>query len=76
MLKKLDMILNIVIGAFIGNFIGSGIYNFWHFKTYPDLYFVYPAPWYTSIFLCGAVTVIVVAVAAIIKLIIRKKSKK
>ena len=33
MLRKLNCFLNIVIGSFIGVFIGFGIYKFWHFKT-------------------------------------------
>lgn len=73
MLKKFNQILNIVIGAFIGVFIGHGIYKFWDFKSHPDLYAVESAPWYTSILLWGAVTMVAVAVAVIVKLIIRKK---
>ena len=33
MLRKLNCFLNIVIGSFIGVFIGFGIYKFWHFKN-------------------------------------------
>ena len=29
MLKKLNQIINIVIGSFVGVFIGHGIYAFW-----------------------------------------------
>lgn len=76
MLKKLNQILNIVIGSFIGVFIGNGIYRFWDFKAHPDLYATYSAPWYTSILLYGVVTIIVVTVSVITKLIIRKKLKK
>ena len=38
MLRKLNYFFNIVIGSCIGVFIGFGIYKFWHFKTYPNLY--------------------------------------
>ncbi|RHS56920.1 hypothetical protein DW958_22430 [Ruminococcus sp. AM46-18] len=38
LLRKLNCFLNIVIGSSIGVFIGFGIYKFWHFKTYPNLY--------------------------------------
>ena len=38
MLRKLNCFFNIVIGSFIGVFIGFGIYKFWHFKTYSNLY--------------------------------------
>lgn len=38
MLKKLNHILNIIIGSFVGIFIGHGIYVIWDYKTYPGLY--------------------------------------
>ena len=76
MLKQLDRILNIIIGAFVGVFIGHGIYVFWDFKTRPDLYVVRSAPWYTSILLYGIVTAILLLVAVIIKWIIWRKLKQ
>ena len=60
MLRKLNCFLNIVIGSFIGIFIGYGIYKFWHFKTYPNLYAMQSAPWYTELLLDGAMVVVVV----------------
>ena len=75
MLRKLNCFLNIVIGSFIGVFIGFGIYKFWHFKTYPNLYAMQSAPWYTELLLDGALVAVVVVVCIILKLIIRKKSK-
>lgn len=74
-LKKLNYFLNIIIGSFIGVFIGHGIYVFWEYKTHPDLYAMQSAPWYTSIFVNGIVTLILLAVVVIAKLIIRKKVK-
>ena len=55
MLRKLNYFFNIVIGSCIGVFIGFGIYKFWHFKTYPNLYAMQSAPWYTECFggCCG-----------------------
>ncbi len=76
MLEKLNWILNIVMGSFIGVWIGHGIYVLWDYKTHPDLYAVQSAPWYTSILLYGAVTAVILAAAIIIKQMIRKKSKK
>ena len=52
-LKKLNSILNIVIGLDIGAFIGYGICVFWDYKTHPDLYEIRSAPWYTSILIHG-----------------------
>ena len=75
MLRKLNCFLNIVIGSFIGIFIGAGIYKFWHFKTYPNLYAMQSAPWYTELLLYGSVVAVVVVVCVILKLIIWKKLK-
>ena len=75
MLRKLNYFFNIVIGSFIGVFIGFGIYKFWHFKTYPNLYAMQSAPWYTELLLDGALMAVVVVVCIILKLIIRKNSK-
>lgn len=75
MLKKLNYILNIVIGSFIGVFAGHGLYVFWHYRTHPDLYAMQSAPWYTSILVYGFFTIIFLIVASIIKLAIRKKIK-
>ena len=73
MLRKLNCFFNIVIGASIGVFIGSGIYRFWHFKTYPNLYAMQSAPWYTELLLHGAMVAVVVVVCIILKRIIWKK---
>lgn len=75
MLKKINRILNIIIGSFIGVFIGHGIYVFWDYKTHPDLYAMQSAPWYTSILVYGLFTIVVLIVGIIIKLIIRLRLK-
>ena len=69
MLRKLNYFFNIVIGSFIGVFIGFGIYKFWHFKTYPNLYAMQSAPWY------GALVAVVAVVCIILKLVIWRKLK-
>ncbi len=74
-MKKLNNLLNTAIGAFIGAFIGHTIYDFWNFKTHPELYAMQSAPWYTSVLVHGIVTLIVVITSLIIKMIIKKKSK-
>ena len=75
MLKKINRILNIIIGSFIGVFIGHGIYVFWDYKTHPGLYAMQSAPWYTSILVYGLFTIVVLIVGIIIKLIIRLRLK-
>ena len=73
MLRKLNCFLKIVIGSFIGVFIGFGIYKFWHFKTYPNLYAMQSAPWYTELLLDGVLVTVFVIVCITLKLIILKK---
>jgi len=75
MLEKINQILNIVMGSFIGVFIGHGIYVFWDYKMHPDLYAMQSAPWYISILVYFAFTVVILAVMMIIKMIIRRKLK-
>ena len=76
MLKKLNRLLNTITGAFVGVFIGHGLYVYWDFKAHPDLYAMQSAPWYTSILLYGAVTAAILLAALVVKLIIRQKAKR
>ena len=76
MLKKINSILNIIIGSSIGVFIGHGIYVCWDYKTHPDLYAMQSAPWYTSILLYGLFTIVALIVGIMIKLIIRRRLKQ
>ena len=73
MKKKINPILNILMGSFIGYFIGSGLYKYWHFRKYPDFYIVQSAPWYTSILMCGLFTLVILAVCMIVKVIFMEK---
>ena len=75
MLKKINFILNIVIGSFIGVFIGYTIYVFWDYTTHSDLYATQSAPWYTSILIYGIVTFIILIVGTAMKMVIRKRMK-
>ena len=69
MSKRINELINIIVGVSIGVFIGYGLYSFWDFKSHPELYAMQSAPWYTRLILWGAVTIGIVAIAAIIKLI-------
>lgn len=70
-MKKLNTILNIIMGTFVGIFIGHGIYVAWNFKTHPELYAMQSAPWYTSILVYGIFTLAVLGVCILIKAIIK-----
>ena len=69
--KKINTILNCVIGAFVGVFFEESIFTCWDYKTHPEIYAVTSAPWYTSILLFGIITLAIILVALVIKLIIR-----
>ncbi|MCM1100186.1 MAG: hypothetical protein NC079_00445 [Clostridium sp.] len=73
MKKKINQLLNIIMGSFTGVFIGSGLYEYWHFKKYPDLYVLQSAPWYTSILIKGLFMLILLAICMIIKVILIEK---
>lgn len=75
-MKRLNTILNTIIGAFVGVFIGHGIYVVWNYKTCPKLYAMQSTPWYTSILVYGAFTIVVFLICFVIKVIIKHKQKK
>ena len=72
-LKKWNINLNIIIGSFIGVFTGHSIYRYFHYRKYPGLYEMQSAPWYTSIQIYGLGAVIVIFIAIILKLLIKRK---
>jgi len=74
MSKRINELINIIIGVSIGVFTGYGLYSFLDFKSHPELYAMQSAPWYIRLILWGSVTIGIVAIAAIIKLIIRKRT--
>ena len=73
MKKKVNQILNIVMGSFTGVLIGSGLYKYWHFRKYPDLYTMQSAPWYTSILINGLFMLVLLAICMIVKVILIEK---
>ena len=75
-MKKLNYILNIMMGTCVGVFIGHGIYAVWDFKTRPELYEMQSAPWYTSILVYGAFTIMVLAIGIVLKVILKHYAKK
>lgn len=73
MLKRLNIILNYVIGSFIGVFIAHSIYKYFEYTKNPDLYRSQSAPWYRSIQVNGLAVGLIIFIAIIIKLLIRGK---
>lgn len=57
------------MGSSIGVFMGYSIYEYCHFKKYPQLYAMQSAPWYTGIFVYGFFTVVLLTICIIIKVL-------
>ena len=75
-MKKLNHMLNIIIGSVLGAFVGRGLYVVQNFKTHPETYTIQSAPWYTSILVDGAFILVVLLICIVIKIIIKNSNKK
>lgn len=73
MVKSLDIILNYIIGSFIGVFIGYSIYKYLDCKKHPDLYMVQSTPRYISIQIQGIAIFTIIVIAIILRITIKKK---
>lgn len=72
-MKRLNAIINTVMGSFIGVWIGGAIFKYLDFKKRPDLYAMTSTSWYLSILVTGIALLIVLIICIIIKMIIRKQ---
>lgn len=75
-MKKVNTMLNTIMGCFVGGFIGHAVYGIWSFKTHPEVYAMQSAPWYTSILVWGAFTLAVLVVCSLLKIILKHFIKK
>ena len=76
MIRRINQIVNTIIGTFTGVYIGHILFVLWNFKTHPELYAMQSAPWYTSILVYGIFTAAIIFVALVIKFIIKRKLKQ
>ena len=74
--NQLNRILNIIMGSAVGVFIGYGLYSFWEYKKYPELYAMRSAPWYINILVYGIFAATVLILGIVLKLAIRKSMGK
>ncbi|MBQ7001436.1 MAG: hypothetical protein IJN67_10400 [Oscillospiraceae bacterium] len=75
-MKKLNQILNSIMGAFTGVFIGRSIFVLWNHKMRPELYAMQSAPWYTGILVDGVMTLVVLGSCFLLKLGLKYYKKK
>lgn len=69
-LKKVNWMINIIMGAMAGFFVGFSGYEFIFYLKHSSDYILYSAPWYTGVILCGAMTAVIEIILLVIKLII------
>ena len=70
-MKKINDLLNVLMGSFIGVFVGRAAFVWWNFKTNPELYAMQSAPWHTSMLVEAALTLVLLLVCVVIKAIIK-----
>lgn len=75
MLERINKILNIIMGVVPGVFIGRVLYVYWEYLNHPEIYMVYSAPWYVYVLPEGILALLLILIAGIVKLIIRRKLK-
>lgn len=78
-MNALNRFLNVLAGSVTGVFIGHSIYVCWEYQTYPGLYAMQSAPWYTSIltygFLTGGTLLTVLILKLAVKVITKHKKQ-
>lgn len=75
-MKKRNGMLNLIMSAFVGAFLGHGLFVVWNDKTHPGLYAMQSAPWYTSILVYGAFTLAVLLVCLVLKAVFKRRGAK
>lgn len=76
MKKKINQVINTIMAACVGVFIGHGISLYLDYKNHPDLYVIQSAPWYTGILVYGIGTFAVLIICIGIKIILKSKTDK
>ena len=69
------MLLWVVLWCAAGSFLAYGAYKYTDYKTHPEIYEAWSAPWYTGLLLYGAAVAAVMAVCLIALWWIRRKNR-
>ena len=75
-MKKLNNLLNVMMGSFFGVFVGRSIHAYWFYKTHPDIYVHFSSPWYTDIIFYALVSGVIIVALLIAKFFIKRKMLK
>lgn len=74
-LKKVNWVINIIMGAMAGFFVGYSGYECIFYLRHSSDYLLYSAPWYTGIILCGVLVAVIEIVLIVIKIAINRIMK-
>lgn len=72
--RKINRIMNVLIVVSIGFFTVDALTRFWDFKNHPEIYEAQSAPWHVALLIPGAASLILLLIALVVKIRIRKKS--
>ena len=72
-MKKLNNILSVFMGSFIGDFIGHCFSVYLFFQKHPEIYARQSAPWWVNVIPYGIITVVILTVLMVAKIIIKHK---
>lgn len=73
MKKKCSNILNSIMAASFGVFIGRISYDYYYYQKHVDWYATQTTPWYTSSIVYGSVTIGTILVVILLKRYLAKK---
>lgn len=76
MLKRISLIPNILMGSFLGVFLGRWLFQYIHYMTHPEYYASMSAPWYTGVLIHGVFTAGIILLCAIAKLVLKYMDKR
>ena len=76
MLRRISRLLNVVMGAMAGTFLGKVAFDYLHFRRNPGLYETFSAPWYTGAVLYGGVVLTALVILVVIKLFIGRELRR
>lgn len=77
MWKKAKKAAQIIMGALIGVYISTGIYDYVYLtKFHPEVYAIQSAPWYTGLLVRGLVMIPVILICVVVIIVAGGKSRK
>jgi len=74
-MKRLETLLRIFLGCWIGAFLGDAVWRWHDYRAHPEFYAAQSAPWYTAVQVNALITLAVAAVIVVTLRLLRRKNK-